>query len=32
METAFAKSAANVGRGWNSTRQDVLQQIVVQLH
>jgi hypothetical protein len=32
METAFAQSKENAGRGWNSTRRDVLQQIVTQLH
>ena len=32
METAFIQSAANAGRGWNSTRRDVLQHIVAQLH
>ena len=32
METAFVQSAANAGRGWNSTRRDVLEQFVAQLH
>ena len=32
METAFVHSAANAGRGWNSTRQDILEQFTAQLH
>lgn len=32
METAFVQSATNAGRGWNSTRRDVLEQFVAQLH
>ena len=32
METALIQSAANAGRGWNSTRRDVLEQFVAQLH
>ena len=32
MKTAFVKSPANAGRGWNSTRRDVLDKLVAQLH
>lgn len=32
METAFVQSPANAGRGWNSTRRDVLEKLVAQLH
>ncbi len=32
MESALAQRAATAGRGWNSTRRDVLEQFVAQLH
>ena len=32
METAVVQSATNAGRGWNSTRRDVLEKFMAQLH
>lgn len=32
MDMAFGLSAAKAGRGWNSTRRDVSEQVVTQLH
>jgi len=32
METAYANSEANAGRGWNNTREDIIDSVLEQLH